>query len=350
MRIPVALALALALALVAGLHPSPCRAEVRETIDTSILWQTRNDAFSDNFYSIRPRQRDLSVSGYGYYEIGPMAYVATRHESKSTPHWNAWHRWFKGKPQMEHVFTHLADENKRLPGWGYVDEGSEGAVADTSHAGLTDLYRLAKFDGTTGDLQHVYTTDLDEAGGYAAQGWKVEGTKGYVFRHALPTAYPTLGVDATGAIYFTTPGLSDTSAASPQGKVACGGKLSVLLDGQAHGPFASDYLPIPGTTQYRCLSRGTVYAGAGAHTLSLRQSGFAARMAGTDRSGKAYDVWRLSPEATTVKTFTLGTGKAIGTGLTITDERFYADPRQVPEDLRPAAGEPGERAEPFRRR
>lgn len=139
------------------------------------MYRTRNDPYTDNFYTVSPSQRDVSISTYGYYNAG-VPFRVSRTNQATAP----FHRYFKGAPQIEHFYTHLAAEDQLVAGYGYVYEGNEGNVFPNQLAGTVPLYRLARYDGATGDLQHVYTISTAEVSMYQSQNWASDGIKGYV--------------------------------------------------------------------------------------------------------------------------------------------------------------------------
>lgn len=139
------------------------------------MYRTRNDLYTDNFYTVSTSQRDDSVRTYGYSYAG-VPFRVSRTNQATLP----FRRYFKGSPQIEHFYTHLASEDQSVLGIGYVYEGNEGNVFPNQLAGTVPLLRLARFDGATGDLQHIYTISSSEASTLQAQGWSSDGTKGFV--------------------------------------------------------------------------------------------------------------------------------------------------------------------------
>jgi hypothetical protein len=139
------------------------------------MYRTRNDQYTDNFYTVSPSQRDISISQYGYYNAG-IPFRVSRTNQAAQP----FHRYFKGAPQIEHFYTNNASEDQAVVGYGYVLEGNEGNIFPSQLAGTVPLYRLAKFDGATGDLQHVYTISTGEVSMYQSQNWGLDGVQGYV--------------------------------------------------------------------------------------------------------------------------------------------------------------------------
>jgi hypothetical protein len=139
------------------------------------MYLTRNNQVTDNFYTTLPSDRDISISTYGYFNVGIPFRV-----SRSNPSAMPFKRYFKGAPQIEHFYTHLASENQTVLQLGYVYERVEGNVFPTQLTGTLPLYRLAKYNGANGDLQHVYVTNIFDNNAYQAAGWAPDGIKGYV--------------------------------------------------------------------------------------------------------------------------------------------------------------------------
>jgi len=130
--------------------------------------RTRNDVFTDNFYTVSTAQRDESIRTYGYSFAG-IPFQVSRKNQATVP----FRRYFKGAPQVEHFYTYLASgEDQIVTGLGYVyEERDEGNIFPTQLAGTVGLIRLAKFDPATGDLQHTYTVSPSEASALRSQGW-----------------------------------------------------------------------------------------------------------------------------------------------------------------------------------
>jgi uncharacterized protein DUF5648 len=138
------------------------------------MYSARHDAYTDNFYSTTSSQINDAV-GLGYYSTGIPFRVSLTNE-KTAP----WKRFFKGAPQIEHFYTHLAGEEQSIYPYGYVYERDEGNVFPTQVTGTVALLRLTRYDAATGGLEHAYTTSAGQVSSLQAQGWTPEGEKGFV--------------------------------------------------------------------------------------------------------------------------------------------------------------------------
>jgi hypothetical protein len=111
----------------------------------------------------------------GYVNTG-VGFRLSYSNNKTAP----WKRYFIGAPQLEHFYTHLADEEQFVTSFGYAYERDEGNIFVNQQPGTLPLYRLSQFFPATSDLQHVYTTSAAAMASYEAQGYGLDGIKGYV--------------------------------------------------------------------------------------------------------------------------------------------------------------------------
>lgn len=153
--------------LVASINVPACTAPLP-------MYSARSDYYTDNFYSISYSQQAIAIS-LGYTGTG-VPFRVSRTNALTLP----FKRFFKGAPQIEHFYTHLADEAQFVVSMGYVYENDEGNIFASQLTGTSALYRLSKWVGATMDLQHVYTIYPSEVSSYQAAGWISDGIKGYV--------------------------------------------------------------------------------------------------------------------------------------------------------------------------
>jgi hypothetical protein len=138
------------------------------------MYSARHDAYTDNFYTTLSSDLQQAIS-LGYHSTG-VGFEVSRSNQKTAP----WKRYFIGSPQLEHFYTHLADEEQFVTSFGYVYERDEGNIFPTQLAGTLPLYRLSQFFPATSDLQHVYTTSSAAVASYQQSGYGLDGVKGYV--------------------------------------------------------------------------------------------------------------------------------------------------------------------------
>ncbi len=136
------------------------------------MYWTRNNAYTDNFYTTSTSQRDASL-GVGYSNRGVPFSMPLRVRDGSQPFW----RYYKGAPQYEHFYSTTSADDSILYNGGYVYEGTEGYVFKGPKPGAVALRRYAKFNASTSDLQHYYTITPNDPYAY---GWGSDGVVGYV--------------------------------------------------------------------------------------------------------------------------------------------------------------------------
>jgi hypothetical protein len=128
---------------------------------------------TDNFYTTSLSDINIAINA-GFPYMGIPFYMPSPAEYHSRP----FYRFYKGAPQFEHFYTHRMDEYQIVTQNGYIDEGVEGYIFTVSKPGTVPLYRYAYFNGTNGDLQHLYS--LSANGPMGQPGWTSDGVVGYV--------------------------------------------------------------------------------------------------------------------------------------------------------------------------
>lgn len=293
------------LAAIAAVLSPTARASVHPVIDIVPLWQTRNDANTDYFYSVDSAQRDLSIDCCGYHSPTLAAYLPRLADSQAGTH--AWARYWKGLPQNEHFYSHLGHERSLVESMGWRYEREEGAVFAAPASGLADLHRVNKFNGSTGDLQHFYTTNATLVPGLQSQGWGYDGVKGHVFKPVLASRGPVLHVPRTGGSAV----IEIPSVADPRAPVmdalghGCGGRVDVLVNGQYVGTYSNWTYGWVTTinSSYGCRADGPFISGMQTNNVQLIHTGFAARIS-TSTAG-VY-AWGIVPPSTS--RYTVGSG------------------------------------------
>jgi Repeat of unknown function (DUF5648) len=145
------------------------------------LYSSNHAAYTDNFYTIKPQDHSIALS-IGYTDTGVLAYM----EKTQQPNTKPFKRFFKGAPQIEHFYTASQDEANFVLANGYQYEGVEGYIYTTQVPGTQPMYRVAFFNGSTGDLVHKYTLNYRQVQQLTAQGWSYDGIQGYVYLTANP--------------------------------------------------------------------------------------------------------------------------------------------------------------------
>lgn len=136
------------------------------------MYWTRNNGYTDNFYTLSASQRDASLS-IGYSNRGVPFSMPSQARFGSA----AFYRYFKGAPQLEHFYTSVAAEWQYVEQNGYTYEGIEGHIFKEFKPGTIGLRRYTLFNSASGDLQHLYTINRNDP--YAV-GMTYEGIVGYV--------------------------------------------------------------------------------------------------------------------------------------------------------------------------
>lgn len=227
------------------------------------LFHLQHSVTKDNFYTVSEQVRDAVVAHYGYIDKGAVAWV------EEAPIASPFKRFWKGPPQNEHFYTSSESEadfvRRQL---GYIYEGVEGYIYETLPAvaahGLVPLYRLHKYNRTSGDVKHYYTTSQQVRDSMKQSGWTLDGINGYVWDintkldpfapfgySSCPSrsAYSTYPCNS----YLAVPGHGDTRFLK-----WCAGSIDVYKDG-VHIHSARNFTigtpnPLSGSQQQHCYS------------------------------------------------------------------------------------------------
>jgi hypothetical protein len=140
------------------------------------MFELYSAASTDHFYTISTQDRDVAAR-YGFTYLGTPFYV----ESAQAAGTSALRRFYKGPPQTDHFYTSDASEAQTVLGGGWASEGIEGYAYTTQAAGTTPLYRVSKWNGATGDLDHRFTTNFALVQSLQSSGWTYDGRKGFVW-------------------------------------------------------------------------------------------------------------------------------------------------------------------------
>ncbi|WP_146209869.1 hypothetical protein [Vitiosangium sp. GDMCC 1.1324] len=156
------------------------------------LHHTYSASATDHFYTINYAESYYSTQ-IGYTPQGIAAYL----ERSSQPTASPFRRYWKGPPQVEHVYLtdDYPDEKSYVLSNGYVAEGIEGYLHIQQVPGSIPLYRLGKFNANTGDLVHIYTSSNWELQTLLSQGWTYDHIAGYVQLTSTFSGIPGTGPD-----------------------------------------------------------------------------------------------------------------------------------------------------------
>jgi hypothetical protein len=136
------------------------------------MYWSYHAGYTDNFYTASSSTHN-AVLGIGYQNRG-VAFSMPYHSTQGT---KPFIRYFKGSPQLEHFYTHDANEARYVEQAGYVNEGAEGFIFDSDKPGAVALHRFVHFNPANGDLSHLYSIDRYEP---QAAGMSYEAVVGYV--------------------------------------------------------------------------------------------------------------------------------------------------------------------------
>lgn len=294
--------------VLAAMASGAALADVVEVRDVAVLWHTRQNAVTDNFYTTQVWQRDASLTCCGHVLVGPAAYVFAD-ASPWNPYLAPLRRFYKGPPTTEHFYSIQGFEIDFVLANGYTPEGTEGAVYTQPMTGLVPFHRLNLFNPGTYDLQHFYTTSNALKTSYEQQGWSYDGPTGYVFAYRSPIVSGRAGLDRGGRLYVTAPAAVDSQLpVQIQGK--CGGTMVVKAGSQTRELPASSFtysaVP-PGFNSWGCWSYVDINV-SGSTTVNMTHTGFAARI-----SRASGDFWTLTPagsSSVTLSSSFTSTGKA----------------------------------------
>jgi hypothetical protein len=165
------------------------------------LYSTYNETITDNFHTLNYSSAYTSTLN-GYIFQPTLGYLERYPQPTTSP----FRRYWKGPPQNEHIYLtdNYPAEISTVLANGYVYEGIEGYLYTQQVPGSTALYRLAKFNGQTGDLVHKYAKTAQEANLLISQGWTYDHIAGYVQATtvfgspAFVNGYPSL----PGGVWF----------------------------------------------------------------------------------------------------------------------------------------------------
>jgi Repeat of unknown function (DUF5648) len=136
------------------------------------MYSAYHPQYTDHFYTLSASDRNAALT-IGYVDPNTPFAMPSAADFHSVP----FYRYFKGAPQLEHFYTHDANEWQFVEQNGYVYEGIEGYLFTRHKPGTTELYRFTKFDGSTGDLLHFYSINFYDS---RSGDMTYEGVVGYV--------------------------------------------------------------------------------------------------------------------------------------------------------------------------
>ena len=135
------------------------------------LW---TPTYTDHFFTTSASERDAVLgAGAGYSSLGTGFAMPAQVRFGSVP----FYRTYKGAPQFDHFYTTSQSDLQFVTQNGYTYEGMLGHAFSNKKPGSVSLYRFGKFDGATGDLQHLYSTNRYDGYSY---GMSYEGVAGFV--------------------------------------------------------------------------------------------------------------------------------------------------------------------------
>lgn len=304
--------------VMAAVMAGTASADVGEVRDVAVLWQTRQNAVTDNFYTTQVWQRDASLTCCGYVTVGPAAYVFAS-EIPWRNNLEPLRRFYKGAPTTEHFYSIEGFEINFVLANGYIEENKEGAVFRQPTNGLVPFHRLNRYDPATRDLQHFYTTSSSLKSSYEQQGWSYDGPTGYVFNYRSPITSGKAGLDVVGRLYVVAPAAVDSQLpVQIQGK--CGGTMEVQVGTQKRTLTAANFsysaMP-PGFFSYGCWSYVDINLPTGSSTINMTHTGFAAEIRQATSS-----YWTLIPAGSSSVTL----WKTVGAAAKEASFDYVSDP------------------------
>jgi len=140
---------------------------------TPVYWLW-TPTYTDHFFTTSTSERNTALgSGAGYSSLGTGFAMPARVRFDSVP----FYRTYKGAPQFEHFYTTSQSDLQLVTQNGYAYEGMLGFAFTKQKPGSLALHRFSRFDGATGDLQHLYSTNRYDSYSY---GMGYEGVAGFV--------------------------------------------------------------------------------------------------------------------------------------------------------------------------
>lgn len=180
----------LGLALLSGgmAHAEP----LREKPPLRALEYVYSAETNDYFYSIDASQIEAAIYAHGYDDlpglVGTIGYVEPNLETMTAE----LRRFYKWQPETDHFYTIDPDEMAQVRNLGWADEGIEGHLYSTQVPGTRPVYRLSKWDPSTGDLVHYFATESWDIQAKLDQGYSNDGLAGYLYTSVTPNLAPAV--------------------------------------------------------------------------------------------------------------------------------------------------------------
>lgn len=284
------------------------------------LYETYYDGYTDTFLTSSAQTKNIVVNQYGYQDLGIVGYVLsnaglqTDFNLGSTGYLSAFARFFKGAPQVEHFYTSSFSEQSAVLGFGYVAEGQEGSLFTSGVAAFTTprgskvapLIRLSKFNASSGDLVHKWTTNTATVTSLVSQGWVSDGIVGYVWPPSSKTegleGVVQLGISNARAIstnaFCTAPPINASGGCniSTGYGYQCPEKVDIYVNDVFTGTYNSSY-GLHGLNSYGC-SAGAIekpFPGQPALKIRVERSGFVGAYVYTGTFGAATNAFNSIP-------------------------------------------------------
>lgn len=219
----------------------------------SPLHQLHNSGLQDNLYTVSKQTVSGAMSCCQYSYVGAAAWVPLNLPTDPVSY-NDWlpsnfNRFWKGAPQYDHFYTTSYSDGQAVMNMGYQSEGNEGALFSVSHgSGFLPLYRLNRFNATTGDLIHAYTLSESERTAYQQQGWGFDGVQGYALT-VPPTQSSGTGwnADANRRVHLNIPKLTNNGSLDNRENHRCTGYVEYYFNGSYGVVTDWSYGVLPGS-------------------------------------------------------------------------------------------------------
>lgn len=220
------------------------------------LYHLKNDAITDNFYTVSLYDRQLAISCCGYQDAGVAAWVPVTDGSVDpaaqglgTLAYLPFMRFWKGAPENEHFYTTSPSEKDAVTRYGWNFEGYEGNLFSGARDGAQPLYRLYQFNPSTGDLAHFYTLSESARDSRVAAGWRVDGVEGHAYPAPTQQGSSWMTHSFSGSsLVVVLPGFKEIDPFTLSTDYACSGRMEVHVNGALRSVITDwSFGEIPGT-------------------------------------------------------------------------------------------------------
>lgn len=147
---------------------------------------------NDYFYSINKQDIESAIYNYGYDDLPGKTGIVGYVEAVRSTHTSPLMRFYKDQPETDHFYTTDLGERNTVLSLGWTEEGVEGNLYTYQVPGTVPVYRLNKWNASTGDLVHYFATSSADIQSKLNQGYSNDGVKGYLYTSVTANQAPAV--------------------------------------------------------------------------------------------------------------------------------------------------------------